>query len=279
MSNAEETALLTALDHWQQAKKKPIIGIAFGGGGIRGMAHLGIMEALEREGIRADMVSGTSIGSAMAAFYAMGLSAEFLSKVMLQLDLKSIMNIRPNKSGIIDGKTYAEFVGILTKHKNIEDTLIPLRIVATDLVKWEKVVFDHGPITTAVQASSAIPGAFKPVETDDGKMLVDGCLLDNCPDDVLRDMGADIIITIDLECRDAKKPRNILEVMQRSMDIMCSNCQEIKDSDIILHPFQEFVPSLALDKVEYCLEVGREEGEKRIDEIKQIIAQWQPKNS
>ncbi len=256
--------------------RKPIIGIAFGGGGIRGMAHIGVMEALEKAGIKADMVAGTSIGSAMAAFYAMGLSGTFLAKVVMQMDLKSVMSFRPNRSGLIDGRNYAEFVGILTKHKNIEDTNIPLRIVATDLIKWEKVVFDHGPITTAVQASSAIPGAFQPVEVGE-RLLVDGCLLDNVPDDVLRKMGAEIVISINLDCKIYQRPKHLVDIIQRSMDIMSNAGQRIQDSDIIIKPFKEYVPSLALDKTEFCLECGREVAKEKIGDIQRLIAEWKPK--
>ncbi len=254
---------------------KPRLGIAFGGGGIRGMAHIGLIEELDKRGISADIVSGTSIGSCIAALYACGYRGKFLASLMQNLDLKQIMAIAPSFTGLIDGKNYAEFVRLMTKDRNIEETEIPLRIVTTDLEAGQAEVLDSGPIWRAVQASSAIPGVFKPVEFD-GRLFVDGCLVDNCPCAVLRQMGADVVIGIDLDNlrgdrRVEVNRKSFISVLQRSVDVMGKRNNSTAVADIVLYPMEEYISSLDIDKAHLALEYGRQEAARRIDEIMELL--------
>ncbi len=154
---------------------------------------------------------------------------------------------------------------------------IPLKIVTVDLVSGEKVVLESGPIALAVQASSAIPGVFLPVSYGD-KILVDGYVLDDCPDDVLAEAGADIIIAIDLDYKDNNsKPKNVIEIMNRALDIM-SGIQLMSKADLILDPITEPVGALEFSKAQLCLEMGQKEGERCIEEVKRLISKWQPEN-
>ncbi len=257
---------------------RPKLGIAFGGGGIRGMAHIGLIEELDKRGIRADMVAGTSIGSCIGALYAAGYKGKFLASLMQNLNLKQILAISPSMTGLMDGKNYAEFVRIMTRGRNIEDLETPLYVVATDLEAGVAEVITEGPVWRAVQASSAIPGVFKPVEFD-GRVFVDGCLVDNCPAAVLRQRGADIVVAVDLdnlrgELRVDINRRSMVSVLQRSVDVMGKRNNSAMLADVVLYPMAEYVSSLDIDKAGKVLEFGREEAAAHIDEIMELLTQY-----
>lgn len=249
------------------------LGIAFGGGGIRGMAHIGLIEELDRRGIRADMVAGTSIGSLLAALYACEYRGKFLAGLMENINLKQLLDIRPSMDGLMTGKNYAEFTRLLTKERNIEDLSIPLRIVATDLNRSEMKVFDNGPIWRAVHASSAIPGVFAPVEYR-GETYVDGCLVDNCPCAVLRDMGADVVVAVDLDSVPSSEKRtrtNFVNILQRSVDVMGKKNSSADLADICLKPMTEYITSIDVSRADFALECGRAEAAAHINEILELL--------
>ncbi|NMA15107.1 MAG: patatin-like phospholipase family protein, partial [Clostridia bacterium] len=175
----------------------PKIGVALGGGGIRGFAHLGVLKVLKKHGIPIHMVAGSSAGSIAASLAAVGADLDIVEQVLLSLNLKKLMNVSLHRTGFVDGNNLVETVRLLTKNKNIEDADIDLRIIATDLIKRETVEFDRGNIAEAVRASVAIPGIFTPIKKD-GKILVDGCVLNHCPGDVVKNMGADLVLAVDL---------------------------------------------------------------------------------
>lgn len=248
---------------------KPKVGIAFGGGGIRGMAHLGFMEELEKTGIVADMVAGSSIGSCMAALYAGGFSGTYIIRLLDKMDLKLVMPFKPSAQGLIDGKNYETFVRVLTNDGNIEDSPIPLRIVATDLQNGKKHVFSEGNIARAVHCSSAIPTAFKPVEYLD-TLFVDGCLMDNVPCKTLKEMGADIVIGIDLDPPKSTKTDNVVNVIQRTVDVLGQRHNSGAYADVLLSPFDEYISALSLAKADFCLERGRNEAKSKIPEFEAL---------
>lgn len=249
------------------------LGIAFGGGGIRGMAHIGLIEELDKRGIRADMVAGTSIGSLMAALYACGYRGSFLAQLMENINLKQLLDISPSKDGLMTGKNYAEFARLMTKGRNIEELDIPLAIIATDLNKGDMQVFTQGPIWRAIHASSAIPGVFAPVEYY-GATYVDGCLVDNCPCQTLRDMGADVVVAVDLDTvKQGQSPvrNNFVNVLQRSVDVMGKKNSSANLADICLQPMTEYIQSIDVKRADWALECGRVEAAAHIDEILALL--------
>lgn len=250
------------------------LGLAFGGGGIRGMAHIGLIEELDKQGIRADMVAGTSIGSLFAALYACGYRGQFLASLMENINLKLLLDVHPSLEGLMNGNNYAEFTRLMTKSKNIEDLPIPLRIIATDLDKGEMHIFKDGAIWRAVQASSAIPGVFSPVEYR-GVMYVDGCLVDNCPCRILRDMGADIVVAVDLDTLKTDAPSispNLLNILQRSVDVMGKKSSSAQLADVRLTPMTEYIPSVDISKADWALECGRAEASAKIEAICALLS-------
>ena len=184
-------------DHNQRHPKK--IGLALGSGSARGWAHIGVIRALSEAGIRVDCVAGTSIGAMVGAAYASGKIDE-LEETALQFDWRHIFHffdIVFPKSGLIDGMKVADFIRSHVEEKNIEELPIPFRAVTTDLTTGHEVVIQDGDIIEAVRASISLPGIFTPVKKN-GKILVDGGLVNPVPVSVVRGNGADFVIAVDL---------------------------------------------------------------------------------
>ena len=173
--------------------------MALGSGSARGWAHIGVIRALSEAGIRIDYVAGTSIGALVGAVYASG-EIDALEEVVLQLDWKEIaylFDVVFPKSGLIDGKKVSVFIQNHVKEINIEDLPLPFCAVSTDLTTGDEVAISKGNIIEAVRASISVPGIFTPFKKN-GKILVDGGLVNAVPVSVVRNMGADFVIAVDL---------------------------------------------------------------------------------
>ena len=175
-------------------KKKKKIGIALGGGGVKGSVHLGALRAFEEEGISFDVVAGTSIGSIVGALYARGLSWREIEGVILNStlsDVKSLIVSRLSGMGV-DG-----IISAMTGGVEFSDLKLPFGAVAVDLDSGEEIVFTKGNLIKSIGASSAIPPYFNAVEID-GRRYVDGAFANIIPCDVAKSLGADVVIGIDL---------------------------------------------------------------------------------
>ena len=175
------------------------VGLALGSGSARGWAHIGVIQALAEAGIDIDYIAGTSIGSVVGSVFAAG-NINALEEVALRLDWKQIaylFDVVLPKSGLIDGKKIAGFVRNHLREMNIEELPIPFCAVSTDLNTGDEVVIREGDIIEAVRASISIPGIFTPVRNN-GRILVDGGLVNPVPVSVARKMGADFVIAVDL---------------------------------------------------------------------------------
>ena len=250
---------------------KPKIGIAFGGGGFKGTAHIGVLKVLDEYGIKADMVAGTSIGSAVAALYASGYTWQMMEQLFTKFDLESFIKVRPSRQGLIPATGYTELIHTCVKGKRIEDMDIPLKIVAVDLVSWQKVVFDKGETALAVRASSSIPGVLTPVKMGN-MLLADGYILDNCPCGIVREMGADIVIGICLFSPNHAEPQNMVEVINRSLDIATAANLRV-DADWKLFPIPHYIESMSTKALFECMQWGEEAARAKIDELLELIAE------
>ena len=177
------------------------VGLALGSGSARGWSHIGVIRALTEAGIRVDCVAGTSIGALVGAVYASG-KIDVLEDVVQQLDWKQILSfidvVFP-KSGLIDGRKIADLVRQYVPEKAIEYLPIPFGAVATDLRTGQEVVMRKGDIIEAVRASISLPGIFTPVRKN-RTVLVDGGLVNPLPVRTVKDMGAEFVIAVDLNC-------------------------------------------------------------------------------
>jgi NTE family protein len=183
--------------------------------------------------------------------------------------------------GFITGKRVKEFVRLFTHNKRIEELKLPIAIVATDLKTGEKVVFRKGPIAEAVRASISIPGIFIP-EKIDGRLLVDGGVIERVPVTVAKELGADIVIGVDVSGvkRDAEIS-NIYDVIMQSIDILQweMEASREKNHDIMIQPDLEKFSSIAFTNTEEIIKIGEEEAEKRLPEIIRVIDDWKVHNS
>lgn len=176
------------------------VGLALGAGAAKGFAHIGVLEALEKAGIRIDMIAGSSMGAIVGGGYASGLSVEALSDVALNSDWLDVLNlidpIFPTR-GFIDGQKIHTFLDELYDHQNIEDLAIPFAATTVDILNGDLYVLNKGNLANAARASSSIPIVFNPLARDD-LVLVDGGMIDPVPVDVVRAMGADYIIAVNV---------------------------------------------------------------------------------
>jgi NTE family protein len=181
----------------------PVLGIALGGGGARGFAHIGVFKVLQRAGIFPRLVAGTSMGGIVGAMYARGLSAEQMEAAVKQAvrrrrDMIRAVDLRPTQTGFVRGaRIYDYIAGVIGPETRFSDLRRPLAMVAVDLNTGREVVLDSGRVADAVRATISVPGVFLPVEIGNLR-LVDGGMLNNLPVDVVRHMGAEVVIAVDV---------------------------------------------------------------------------------
>ncbi len=176
---------------------RPQIGLALSGGVARGSAHVGVLTVLVREGIPIDYVAGTSAGSIVGAAYCAGLDPPELRELSLTMGWRDVARFAFSRKGLITFAPMVSFFENLVGDVDIRDLATPLTIVVTDLERGERVLLKEGRLATAVQASSSVPGLAVPVEIN-GRYYYDGGVMDNLPVDVVQQMGADIVIGVDL---------------------------------------------------------------------------------
>lgn len=178
-------------------KLRPTIGIALSGGAVRGIAHIGILKVFEKENIPINFIAGTSIGALIGALYASGINTNELEKIAKTTKWKNLLDFTIPKTGFIAGKRIENYISDILKVKDFESLKIPLSIVAAELNRGEKVIFNHGGLIRAIRASISMPGIFEPV-IEHNNIFVDGGIVDPIPVDIVKNMGADIVIAVDL---------------------------------------------------------------------------------
>ncbi|MFO7847176.1 MAG: patatin-like phospholipase family protein [Balneolaceae bacterium] len=205
------------------AKKYRKLGLALGGGAAYGAAHIGVLKAFKELGIQPEYISGTSIGAFVAAHHAFGTSLDQLEKIGLDLDWLDVTGFRLSKLGLLSNKKLGKKTIDQLGKVNVEESEIPLCMIATDICTGNKVVLTDGPLHKAVMASTCLPGIFIPVEWEN-MLLVDGVLCENVPVTPLRDMGAEDVIAVDLTTnRKYKCPEDIIDVMTNTFDVGLNN--------------------------------------------------------
>jgi len=222
--------------------KKIKIGLALGGGAARGFAHIGVIKALEAQGIYPDIVVGTSAGSVVGALYAAGNTGFQLQKLAMEMDEASISDwavplFRKN-TGVLKGEALQAYVNKAVNNQPMEKLKIPFGAVAADLKDGKPILFQRGNTGMAVRASSAVPGVFQPV-TINGHTYVDGGLVAPVPVRFARDMGADFVIAVNISTQaDVQATVSSLDVIMQTFSIMGQriNQYELKDADVVIAP-------------------------------------------
>jgi len=240
--------------------KPPRIGLALGGGAARGFAHIGVIQALEDSGIRPDLVVGTSAGSLVAALYASGKRPAELIRLADAMDEASITDWAFPGRGLIRGEALARFVREHTGAKSIEQMALPLGIVATDLDSGAPILFQRGDTGVAVRASSAVPAVFQPVKIGN-REYVDGGLVSPVPVRFARQMGAEIVIAVDISAApEGAGTGDALRMLLQTFAIMgrSINQFELRDADIVLRPRLPGVSGADFAARKRVIQAGRE---------------------
>jgi len=221
------------------AAVKPIkIGLALGGGAARGFAHVGVIKALENQGIFADIIVGTSAGSVVGALYAAGNDGFELQKLAHKLDESKISDWSMPDRGVLKGEALQQFINDAVAQRPLEALKKPFAAVATDLRSGESIVFRTGNTGMAVRASSTVPGVFQPV-TINGREYVDGGLTSLVPVRAARQMGSDVVIAVDISARPGNQPvRGTLDILLQTVTIMGQSLArfELKEADVVIRP-------------------------------------------
>jgi NTE family protein len=293
----------------------PLVGLALGGGVMRGMAHIGVLKVFLKSGIPVHMVAGTSSGSIVAALYASGYSPERMEEIaaglrprdifdygssLIGLIIKEIIagmlplpSVPRRRLGLMQGKKLEALLErLLGKDRLFSETKVPLGITAVDARDGTLVIFSgdaptirtvlppednfvtNVPVAKAVRASIAVPGIFEPVRLDD-RILVDGGVRDNVPSYVLRRMGADFVIAVDVGYDGVQQRRidNIIDMLTQSFELVISegiNLKLERYADVVIRPVIKMSP-WDFEKIEYCIRRGELAAAGAVEEIKQKL--------
>jgi len=263
-------------------KKK--VGLALGTGAARGLAHIGVLEVLEKEGIPIDMIAGTSPGATDGALYAQSKDASMIKSLALDLSWKrlaSLVDLTLPRTGFIQGKKIKELLKlIISSDIEFSDLRIPLACIATDIMTGEEVVISHGSVLEAIRASISIPVIFT-VAKWKGRYLVDGGLVNPVPVSVLREMGADFIIAVNVipAVRDRAqrvekiKEPHIISVIMQSLYIASYSLvrPSLEGADIVIEPQMADITYGDFYRAEECILQGALATQGSIPEIKREL--------
>jgi NTE family protein len=253
------------------------IGLALGGGAARGFAHIGVIKALEAQGIYPDIVVGTSAGSLVGAMYAAGNNGFALHKMALDMDEAAISDwsvpFFAKASGVLKGEALQSYVNNAVGNKPIEKLKLPFGAVATDLHTGEPILFQRGNTGMAVRASSAVPSIFQPVTIGD-HTYVDGGLTAPVPVSFARQMGADFVIAVNISAEpDAQAYGTSLEVLLQTFAIMghSINRYELKNADIVIQPNLGAMKGADFNSRNQAVLAGEQAASNQMAEIKRKI--------
>ena len=262
------------------ARIKPKVALALGGGAARGFAHIGVIKALETNGIVPDFIVGTSAGSVVGALYAAGHGPFELQKLAIQLDESSVTDWSLFDRGVIKGEALERFINPNVGNRPIEGLKRRFAAVATDLQTGEPIIFQRGNTGTAVRASSSIPGVFPPVPIG-GREYVDGGLVAPIPVREARSLGADIVIAVDISGRPSgKKNQGSLDVLLDTISIMggALGKVELAGAEVVIRPDMRGLASTNFQQRHEAILEGEKVGFAAIPRVKEAIAAWERKN-
>jgi NTE family protein len=283
-------------------RERPTIGLALGGGGARGYAHIGVIRTLERHGIPIDVVAGTSMGAVMGGAYACGVDMEKIKLLLRSLDLNRLLGFpRSSIRGLAlnaateylfkrrdwrrqdleSTASVIEFFSVFTQGKSFEELGLRFAVMAVDIDTGEEVVIREGPVARAMAAGIVLPGVQYPVNVG-GRYVVDGGLVNRVPADVAFELGADVVIAVDVSAG-LFVPGAVtsLEVLFQAESIMLQELTRLRlellrervgERFVVLYPPVDDVKTLSLNEVDLPVRAGEEETERRLAEIRALIA-------
>lgn len=251
----------------------PRVGLALGGGAARGFAHVGVIQVLEEHGIRPSLVVGTSAGSLIATLYASGRSGAELGTLALGMDEGAITDWSFPGRGLIRGEALARYVREQTGSRPIEQMKLPLGIVATDLDSGAPILFRRGDAGAAVRASSAVPAVFQPVRIGD-REYVDGGLVAPVPVRFAREMGAELVVAVDISTPpDGASTADAMRMLLQTFAIMGRSISryELREADVVIRPALNGIGSADFASRRRAIQAGREAALQQIALLKTRI--------
>ncbi|MBI4532628.1 MAG: patatin-like phospholipase family protein [Candidatus Melainabacteria bacterium] len=290
--------------HDPASGKRPRVGLALGGGGTRGAAHVGVIKVLAQEGIPIDMIAGTSMGAIVGGLYAAGLTADEIGTKFSDGSLmRSYMTVpipvriaavpiffmarmlgRKPYDGFYRGNKFAKYLNnsVPQDKRNIQDLVLPLSALATNLVDGKAYALKEGEFGRVLQASSAVPVLRRPVPLS-GKLFVDGALVANVPVGQAREMGADIVIAVDVDERVSQVPiesfRKLGSVSKRILTLYLAqkDQEELDKADIVIHPQVDGIGliSTRIADAKHAMAAGEAAAREALPAIRQKLQSFQ----
>lgn len=259
--------------------QNPSIALVLGGGSARGFSHIGLIQALEENGIPIDFVVGTSMGSIVAGLYAAGYSVDNMVEIVLALDTASLLDIpMPFGGGVVDTTGIEHYLDILLHERTYDELPTPFHSVIVNLGTGHELALNEGKVSKGIQASMSIPGIFPPVQIGD-HYYVDGGLKNQVPANVAADLGADVIIAVSLE-RDFENPNygRILNNIRMSLTAMVEGYTDMNTAmaDVLIVPEVGLDSSMDYQRAPYFIQQGYLAGMEYMDQIKAAILAKDP---
>ncbi|ENV38603.1 alpha/beta hydrolase [Acinetobacter venetianus] len=258
----------------KKQEKRPVIALVLGSGGARGYAHIGVIEVLEQQGIRPDFIVGTSAGSIVGSIYASGKSAAELRDIALKLKANDVRDVNVSLKGFFDGKKVEDYVNDQVHNIPLQKLKIPMYVVATELKDGTKTVFNYGNTGQAVRASTSIPSMFVPTKIHNTE-YVDGGLVSPVPVEVARELGADVVIAVDILAQPIHtETTNVWGLFNQNINIMQGRLaeEELKDADVVIQPdLREKAHIFDVKDRENTMQAGVDAAIQKLSDIQWVI--------
>ena len=255
-------------------KKRPVIGLALGGGMARGCAHVGVLRELERNNFPIDLIAGVSVGSLIGGAYASGLSPDQIEQMALKISWNDLGRVTISKLGFYNSERTEDYIRKHFPVTEFENTRLPFGAVATDIQSGRMVIFTEGSLPLAIRASCAMPIFYTPVLVN-GRMMVDGGLVGHIPASVARLMGADIVVAVDVNSQHLPipPPTHLFTVMSQALSVMGRSAVQYlyADADIVIRPQIEHVRPDDLSKAAEMIAAGEEAVRRVANKIKREL--------
>ena len=257
-------------------KTNKLVGLALGSGGMRGMAHIGVLQVLEESGIPIDLISGASVGAFFGAAYAAEMDLYALGAFAQELSRRDVLDVpRLFCSGLLSGNKFYKLCRIVTNNRSFSETCVPFWCSAVDLDTGETHYLHEGSLSEAVRASISIPGLLRPV-TLQGHTFIDGGTVEELPIGILRAHGADVVIAVDLSIGPVyqSKRQNVRRVLFRSVDIMRAAMNRLtpKPADVLIRPDVSFMGQIIPHDAARSIQVGRAAAFAALPRIREALA-------
>jgi NTE family protein len=246
------------------------ISLALGSGGLRGLAHIGVLKVFEQEKIPIHMIAGCSIGSMIGALYAAGITPDMMEKLAKNLHRRHWIDFIVPKNGLVAGQRILEMMQLLTQNKTFDQLGIELAVVATNLYKGEETIFTTGAVAEAVRASISVPGIFVPYTIGDVS-YVDGAVVNPTPIDIARYRGGGLVVAVDLaHAGTVSTVTNMFDVILMSIDIMERQLlkHRLVYSDVLIQPKVGHILPSSFEHVEELISLGEAAAREVIPQIR-----------